>query len=98
MVGYPIPRKADLACTDSWEPSLEALEQLTIERGTSDLQKQMGASLRPTHVLSFAEPSSNQSIDGPFDCAGRDSPSFPSPSAVIDYTRFILANVPGKIT
>jgi hypothetical protein len=95
MVGYPIPRKADLACTDSWEPSLKALEQLTVKRGTSDLQKQMGASLCPTHVLSFAEPSSNKSIHGTFDRAGRNSPSFSSPSAVIDYTRFVLSNVPG---
>jgi hypothetical protein len=38
MVRYPIPRKADLACADSWEPSLKAFEQLTVERGTSDLQ------------------------------------------------------------
>jgi hypothetical protein len=54
MVGYPIPRKADLACSDSWVPSLEAFEQLTVERGTSDLKKQMSASLCPTHVLSFS--------------------------------------------
>jgi hypothetical protein len=54
-----IPGKADLACSDSWEPSLKAFEQFTVERGTSDLQKQMGASLYPTHVLSLAEPSSN---------------------------------------
>jgi methylenetetrahydrofolate reductase (NADPH) len=39
MVGYPIPRKADLACSDIWEPSLKAFEQLTVEHGTSDLQK-----------------------------------------------------------
>jgi hypothetical protein len=59
MVGYPIPRGADLACSDSWEPSLKAFEQLTVERGTSDLQKQMGAPPCPTHVLSLAEPPSN---------------------------------------
>jgi hypothetical protein len=58
-VGYPIPKKADLACSDIWEPSLKAFEQLTVEHGTSDLQKQMGASLCPTHVLSLAEPSPN---------------------------------------
>jgi hypothetical protein len=39
MVGYPIPRKADLACSDSWEPSLKSFEQLTVERSASDLQK-----------------------------------------------------------
>jgi integrase len=33
---------------------LNALEQLTVEHGTSDLQKQMRASLCPTHVLSLA--------------------------------------------
>ncbi len=59
MVGYPIPRKADLTCSDSWEPSLKAFEKLTVERGTSDLEKQMGASLCPTHVLSLAKSSSN---------------------------------------
>jgi hypothetical protein len=59
MVGYPIPRKADLTCSDSGEPSLKSFEQLTVERGTSDLKEQMGASLCPTHVLSLAEPSSN---------------------------------------
>jgi|HubBroStandDraft_3_1064219.scaffolds.fasta_scaffold911324_1 hypothetical protein len=59
MVGYPIPRKADLPCSDGWEPSLKAFEQFAVERGTSDLQKQMGTSLGPTHVLSLAEPSAN---------------------------------------
>jgi hypothetical protein len=39
MVGYPIPRQADLAGSDIWEPSLKAFEQLTVEHGTSDLQK-----------------------------------------------------------
>jgi transposase-like protein len=33
--------KTDLACSDSWEPSLKAFEQLTVEHGTSNLQKQM---------------------------------------------------------
>jgi hypothetical protein len=59
MVGYSIPRKTDLPCSDSWEPSLKAFEQLAVERSTSDLQKQMRASLCPTHALSLAEPSSN---------------------------------------
>jgi hypothetical protein len=59
MVGYPIPRKADLACSNIWEPSLESLEQFTVEHRTSDLQKQLSASLRATHVLSLAEPSSD---------------------------------------
>jgi len=48
---------------------LKAFEQLTVERGTSDLQ------LYPTHVLSFAESSSNEPIDGAFDGEGRNSPS-----------------------
>jgi hypothetical protein len=39
MVGYPIPGKADLACSDIGEPSLKAFEQLTVEHGASDLQK-----------------------------------------------------------
>jgi hypothetical protein len=59
MVGYPIPRKADMARSDGWEPSLKVFEQLTVDHGTSDPQKQMRASLCPTHVLSLAEPSSN---------------------------------------
>jgi hypothetical protein len=50
---------SNLACSDIWEPALKAFEQLTVEHGTSDLQKQMRASLCPTHVLSLAEPSSN---------------------------------------
>jgi hypothetical protein len=37
MVGYPIPRKADLACSDSWEPPLKAFGQLIVEHGRSDL-------------------------------------------------------------
>ena len=45
MVGYPTPRKPNLAGSDSWEPSLEAFQQLTVERGTSDLQKEVGPSL-----------------------------------------------------
>jgi hypothetical protein len=36
MVGYPIPRKANLACSDSCEPSLKAFEQLAVEHCTSD--------------------------------------------------------------
>jgi hypothetical protein len=59
MVGYPVPRKADLARSNIWEPSLEAFEQPTVERCTPDLLEQMGTSLRPTHVLSLAEPSSD---------------------------------------
>jgi hypothetical protein len=39
MVGYPIPRQADLACSDIWEPSLKVFEKLTVEHGTSDPQK-----------------------------------------------------------
>jgi hypothetical protein len=37
--GLPNPKEADLACSDIWEPSLKAFEQLTVEHGTSDLQK-----------------------------------------------------------
>jgi hypothetical protein len=59
MVGYPVPWKADLTCSDSWEPSLKAFEQLAVKHRTSNLQKQMGASLRPTHMLSLAEASTN---------------------------------------
>jgi hypothetical protein len=59
MVGYPIPRETDLACANARKPSLETFQQLTFKHRTSHLQKQMSASLRPTHVLSLAEPSSN---------------------------------------
>jgi hypothetical protein len=30
MVGYPIPRKPDLPCSDIWGPSLKSLQQFTI--------------------------------------------------------------------
>ena len=59
MMGQPMPRETDLSCPDGWEPPLETLQQLTIEHRTSDLLKQMGASLCPTHVLSLAAPISN---------------------------------------
>ena len=52
-----IPRKADLARFDSWEPALKAFKQLAVEHSASVLQQQMGASLGPAHLLPFAEAS-----------------------------------------
>jgi hypothetical protein len=53
--GHSISRKADLACSDSWEPSLKTFEQFTVERGTSDLQEEMNSPL-PLRGPSKAEP------------------------------------------
>jgi hypothetical protein len=47
-LGYPIPRKVDLACSDSGEPALKAFEQLLRAAHRGLVMMSIGT-VRPSH-------------------------------------------------
>jgi hypothetical protein len=62
----------------------KTLPQIAIHHGGSNLQHEMSATLRPTHLLFLDHPFPGQRIDGRFRQTRRNPPTTPVPRAIVD--------------
>lgn len=61
------------------------------------LQQQVSAAFAPAHVLCFAHPAADQSIDRALDGARGNAPTSTTPVAVPDDTRLVLFEIRSQV-
>src|ERR1700694_3363663 len=83
MLGVLGRQRRRLSSAKAWVPAAERTGQITVEHVGPDLQEQMRAARRPSHLLLLDRALGDELIDRGFDEAGRDPFLAPIALAVV---------------